>query len=213
MNKIQFEKFISHHKPIGTPEKADNALLEKYKDLVPSGLLEIWQHHGFGFYGNGFLQLINPDHFHEVLCGWLLREPDPTRIPFMITAFGTVIYYRMLGKDDTSGFVAEDVAFLEPNYRESDVFNWTYKTGMSGLKSLIPPKLDEFFDDFICDEENLKQLFYYENFEIAKEKYGVLEIDNMYCFKLALSLGGSDDIDEMIQGNARVQLDLLLQMC
>jgi tetratricopeptide (TPR) repeat protein len=34
----------------------------------------------------------------------------------------------------------------------------------------------------------------------------------MYCFKLALSLGGSEDIDEMMQGNAIVQLDLLLQI-
>jgi hypothetical protein len=198
MKSIQFEKFISHHKPIGTLEKADAILLEKYKDLVPTGLLEIWQHHGFGFYGDGFLQIINPDYFHEVLCGWLLREPDPTRIPFIITAFGTLIYYRMLEKDDESGFIAEDVAFLEPNYRESDVFTWS---------------LDGFFDDFICDEENLKQLFYHENFEMAKQKYGVLEIDNMYCFKLALSLGGNESIDEMIQGNARVQLDLLLQLC
>jgi hypothetical protein len=115
----------------------------------------------------------------------------------MITAFGTVIYYRMLGVSE-SGFVAEDVAFLEPNYRQSDVFTWS---------------LDEFFDNFICNEENLKQLFYYENFEITKEKYGVLEIDNMYCFILALSMGGNESVDEMIQGDARVQLDLLLQMC
>ncbi len=197
MEKIQFEKFISHHKPIGILEKVNVSLLKKYEDLVPTGLLEIWQHYGFGFYGNGFLQVINPDHFHEVLCGWLLREPDPTRIPFMITAFDTVIYYRLLGVSE-SGLVAEDVAFLEPNYRESDVFTWS---------------LDEFFDDFICKEENLQQMFYYENFEIAKEKYGTLEIDTMYCFKLALSMGGSESIDEMIQGNARVQLDLLLQMC
>ena len=78
MDTIQFENFILKHPPIGNLEKANSQLLEKYKNLVPNGLLEIWEHYGFGFYGNGFLQMINPDDFHEVLCGWLLREPDPT---------------------------------------------------------------------------------------------------------------------------------------
>ncbi len=198
MDTIQFENFILKHPPIGNLEKANSQLLEKYKTLVPNGLLEIWEQHGFGFYGNGFLQLINPDDFHEVLCGWLLRKPDPTRIPIMITAFGTVIYYRMLERDEENATIlAEDVAYLEPNYRETNVCSWS---------------LDGFFDDYICNQDILQEMFYYNNFEIAKEKYGVLETNNMYCFTLALSLGGSEDIDKMMQGNAIVQLDLLLQL-
>ena len=188
MESIEFEKFIIHHKPQGILQKADATLLEKYKNLVPNGLLELWKHYGFGFYGNGFLQMINPDDFHEVLCGWLLRKPDPARTPFMITAFGTIIYYRMLNRDvEFTELVTEDVAFLEPNYRETGVFAWS---------------LNSFFDDFICDDQNLQQMFYCENFEKAKEKYGVLEKNNMYCFTLALSIGGTEDIDNIIQGNA-----------
>ena len=198
MKSIEFEKFINYHKPYKTLQKADSSLLEKYKILVPNGLLELWENYGFGFYGNGFLQMINPDDYHEVLCGWLLRKPDPERIPIMITAFGTIIYYRMLVRDSENHHIlADDIAYIEPNYSTSDVYSWS---------------LHDFFDDFICDHENLQQMFYYENFEDAKAKYGDLKINNMYCFKLAFTLGGNEDINEMMQGSAQVQLDLLLQI-
>ena len=199
MKSIQFDKFILKYAPSATVEKADSNFLAKYQNLVPTQLIEIWEHYGFGFYGNGFLQLINPDVYHEVLCGWLLRKPDPTRIPFMINAFGTIIYYRLLQRDELSSqIIAEDVAFLEPNYRFSDVFSWS---------------LESFFEDFLCDEDNLQQMFYYENFDLAIQKYGPLLKNNMYCFKLALPLGGNDSVDQMMQGNAAVQLNLLLQLC
>jgi hypothetical protein len=194
---FQFQKFIDAHPPLAGVKKADIALLEKYKDHVPENLLELWKEYGFGFYGDGFLQLINPDVFHEVLCGWLMREPDFTRIPIMMTAFGTIVYYRMLARDEAGKIIADDVAYLEPNYSSTDTCAWS---------------LDGFFEDYLCEEENIDGLFYRDYFQNAKDNYGDLEKNEMFFFVPALRLGGSEDIDNMDKGNANVHLNILLQL-
>jgi hypothetical protein len=194
---MQFQKFIDAHPPLGNWQKADASLLEKYQGLVPEGLLEIWREYGFGFCSDGFLQMINPDSYHEVLCNWLMRESDFTRIPIMITAFGTIIYYRMLMKDEEGKIIADDVAYIEPNYSQTDTCAWS---------------LNDFFDKYLCDKINLNELFFYDFFPLAKENYGSLANDEIYFFVPALRLGGNEDINNMDKGHAVVHLDFLLQL-
>ena len=195
--QVQLNKFIENHLPSQNLEKASKSILEKYKNLVPESLLELWREYGFGFYGNGFLNLINPDDYHETLCNWLMRDLDNERIPIMITAFGTIIYYRMLGADDDGTIIAEDVAFIEPNYSDTGVLSWT---------------LDSFFNEYLIDLENSKSFYFQENFERAKKLYGNCKTNEMYFFVPALRLGGNEKVENIDKGNALVHLEILLQL-
>jgi hypothetical protein len=194
---LQFQKFIDLHSPSANVTPANSQLLEKYESMLPKGILEIWRNHGFGFYGNGFLQLINPDVFHEALCGWLMRDLDETRIPIIMTAFGTILYYRMLAKAEDGEILADDVAYLEPNYSATNTCAWS---------------IDSFFNEYLVDDQSINELFFSSYFQNAKEMYGKLEKNEMYFFVPALRLGGSESIDNMDKGNANVHLNLLLQI-
>ena len=197
MPNLQFQKFLEHFPPQGEPQKADPELLERYRDLVPTGLLELWQNVGFGFYGDGFLQLVHPDEYHQVLCGWLVRGPDPERVPFMLTAFGTLIYYRMLVRDPEGEILAEDVAYLEPNYRDSDVLCWS---------------LEEFFNDVLCEDDALSDFYGRDGWSNARTLYGPLNPNEIYFYRLALALGGAENFESLTRGDARVHLEILLQL-
>jgi len=65
MNNSVFNDFVREKDCPGT-------VLEKYKELVPSEIIDIWQQYGLGSFKNGFLKTINPDEYIgilECICG------------------------------------------------------------------------------------------------------------------------------------------------
>jgi GAD-like domain len=63
----------------------ENEWLSKWAHPV---LHELWAHVGLGSFGRGYLHLIDPTQWHELLCGWVAgNEINPARIPFARTAF------------------------------------------------------------------------------------------------------------------------------
>ena len=61
--------------------------------------------------------------YQDVLWSWLMKDqPDMTRLPIAISAFGLVFYYRLLSEDGD-----EDISFIDPqqlgNWGNSLVIN------------------------------------------------------------------------------------------
>ena len=48
-------------------KKVSNETIEKYKNKVPKELIEVWQKYGFGSLLNGYLKIVNPEDYKEVL--------------------------------------------------------------------------------------------------------------------------------------------------
>lgn len=42
-------------------------VIEKYKDQIPEELLRIWQEDGLGTFLDGYLKVINPDDYLELI--------------------------------------------------------------------------------------------------------------------------------------------------
>jgi len=183
------ENFLGKFKPTATV-KATDATVDKYKDIVPEGLMELWTIHGFGKYNNGYLEIINPDDYSDTLGNWLGKRVD-TYVPIALTAFGDLYYYRKLTDTD------EDVCILEPHYRKIDVCVWSH---------------DEFFNEYLCDERIHDGELRGELFKQAVEKLGELKNGEIYYFVPALILGGGEEIEHVDKGNAAVHLDMLFQM-
>jgi hypothetical protein len=192
MTELKLQSFVTKHISDSSVEPAPSALVEAYRGVLPDELLELWTRVGLGRYGDGLIQLVNPDEYKPVLYGWLmLATPNPDRIPIAISAFGKLFYYRKLAEG------AEDVAFIDPHWRSTDVVNWS---------------LEDFFNDSMCDEEIIEDVLQSELFTECVAKYGALAENEIYFYVPALALGGSEDVNSMDKGSALVHLELLLQM-
>ena len=42
-------------------------IIEKYKEQVPDEVIEIWKNYGLGSFLNGYLRVINPDDYKELV--------------------------------------------------------------------------------------------------------------------------------------------------
>ena len=67
-------------------------IIEKYKDQVPTELVQIWQEDGLGTFLDGYLKVINPDDYLELLQDSYFR--GDIAIPIFVTAFGDIITWE-----------------------------------------------------------------------------------------------------------------------
>lgn len=184
------ENFHKYHKPTDTCVPATKELLEQYSTKLPSCLLDIWKSSGLGKYSNGLIELIDPSEFEANLWTWLGREV-PNYVPFALTSFGELLYYRKLTEED------EDVCMIDIQYRKIETLVWS---------------MEAFFDDFLCSENERKEWLREELFMEAYQKQGILRKNEVYTFVPILAFGGAAEIEFVQKGNAQVYLDLVFQM-
>lgn len=94
-------------------------VIEKYRDQIPSELVQIWEEDGLGTFLDGYLKVINPDDYLELVQETYFR--GDISIPIFATAFGDIIvceekqYLRMVKyKDGSFDIFLEDLE----NYKE-----------------------------------------------------------------------------------------------
>ena len=190
---MQLQTFIDKFSVDQAGNTVSPETVKKYQAYLPEALLELWQNHGFGFYGNGLLQIINPELYQDVLWSWLMKDqPDMTRLPIAISAFGLVFYYRLLSDDGD-----EDVSFIDPHNSDIGVTAWS---------------LTDFFNDWICDDEIIEQFLEKSSLAKAQTQYGKLTDNQMYCYLPALRLGGRASDLNLDKGDAATHLDFLYQL-
>ena len=190
---MQLQTFIDKFPVDQVGNTVSPETVKKYQAYLPEALLELWQNHGFGFYGNGLLQIINPELYQDELWSWLMKdEPDMTRLPIAISAFGLVFYYRLLSEDGD-----EDVSFIDPHNSDIGVTAWS---------------LTDFFNDWICDDEIIEQFLEKSALAKAQTQYGKLTDNQMYCYLPALRLGGRASDLNLDKGDAATHLDFLYQL-
>jgi hypothetical protein len=176
------------------PASTSTELLEQFRGVLPDSLLALWVETGLGWYGEGLLQLVSPLDYLDTLAGWLARDlSDLTRVPVALTAFGKLVYYRRLGED------AEDVSVLDP-----------HRPG--GGAEVLAWSLQDSFNEALCDPEVQENMLDREVARQAAARLGKLKPGEMFFYRPALMLGGSDDLDSVGKGDAAVQLDFLLQL-
>ena len=176
-----------------TPVKVstiDPEIICQFKDVLPSGLIDLWKINGFGKYNNGFIEIINPNDYFNTLYTWLGKRVD-NYIPIAISGFGDLFYYRKLTEKD------EDVCFLNPHYRKIDTCTWD---------------LNSFFNKYLCDLGIQKEVLRKDLFDESVSKLGGLENAEIFFFVPALALGGGESIKYIKKGNCSIHLDILFQI-
>jgi len=184
------EKFKSHYIPDADCTLASEATIQKYEAKIPVTLLEIWKTTGFGKYNNGLIEFVNPEDFEDSLWTWLGKEV-PNYVPFAISAFGELFYYRRLSEVD------EDVCIIDIQYREIKTLIWSMKG---------------FLEDLLLDEEDRTIWLREKLFMEAFKQQGKLEKHEVFTFTPILAFGGAEEVEYLKKGNAQIYLDLVFQM-
>jgi hypothetical protein len=184
------EKFKNYYQPSSNCVIVSELMIKEYEGKVPNLLIDIWKTTGIGKYNDGLIELINPKDFEPNLWIWLGKE-FTNYVPFAITGFGELFYYRKLTETE------EDVCLVDIQYRKIEVLNWN---------------MESFFEDFLTNEEDRNEWLRQELFEIAISAKGNLLKNEIFTIVPILALGGATTLTNLQIGNAQVYQDLVFQM-
>lgn len=171
--------FVKGHPPREDVQPASEETIARYAGRVPDALLDLWRTHGFGHYGERQLELIDPTIWQETLDRWIVSPPsDAVRVPFMLTPFGILVYYRRLSDTD------EDVAMIDPFESEAELLTWS---------------LVDYFNDMLLHPKGLEGMVLEGWARVALEEKGPLapgqiyEVDRMMLTMQMMKIDGPLD--------------------
>ncbi|XOB63274.1 GAD-like domain-containing protein [Campylobacterota bacterium DY0563] len=180
---------------VGEPDRkieAPKEVIEKYKDILPEELLYYWEAYGFSSFNDGLLWFTNPDDYEELIDEYLKGTQFENRKDLYIiarSAFGRVFVWESK-KGNT--FILFSLLNMITFHADTDRKNLNLKEEnieINKQMSFSPQYLDE-------EDANDKPLF-----ERCLKKFGKLEADEMYGYKLSHFLGGAESIKNIEKVN------------
>ncbi len=158
--------------------------MDKYQNLIPAELLEVWQKYGLGSFYGGYLKIINPDEYRDVLDHSYYAAQES--VPIFATGFGDIIIWR---KNTYVELI---------KYRK-------------GAAETLSSGFDFFFGDLAAESRLVRKLD--KNlYNDAVSKRGALEYDECFAYAPLLPLGGSESVDNLQKVKIKPHIDLIRQM-
>src|SRR4028119_2363024 len=93
-----FAKLLARFPSYTIVEKPTPELIAQYRDLVPGELVEVWEQYGFGTFCDGYLKIVNPDDYTDLLADTyqLTSTATPTRpVVLFATAMGDLLVWEL----------------------------------------------------------------------------------------------------------------------
>lgn len=159
-------------------------VIKKYKNQVPAELVQIWQEDGLGTFLDGYLKVINPDDYLELLRDSYFR--GDIAIPIFVTAFGDIITW------EENAYVG----IVQYNIQDLDI---------------MIKRMDRFIE-YVDDEDFKDDYFDIPLYKKAVAKHGQLAYDECFGFVPLLVLGGFKDVDHMDKVKVREHIYLMYQL-
>ena len=164
--------------------EAPAKIIEKYEEQIPPELLEIWQICGFGTFANGYIKIINPDDYTDILENSYFASE--VSVPIFVTGFADIITW-------------EEGRFLGlVEYRKSDV-------------TIYPFNISHFLSKYHtsrCVVEFLDNDQYHE----AVKLLGKLKYDECFGYVPLLALGGNEQAEKLHKMKIIPHIDLITDM-
>ena len=164
--------------------KISEETIKKYQGRIPDELMEVWKNYGYGSFYNGYLKIINPDEYQEILEESYFN--GKISIPIFATGFGDIITWR------SGEFVTLII------YRKNDI-------------DVLVAGFEFFFGDLMTGKVLIRRLDK-GLYEEALSRYGTLEYDECFGFVPLLPLGGSEKVDNLEKVKILPHIDLITQM-
>ena len=159
-------------------------VIEKYEKQVPAELVQIWQEDGLGTFLDGYLKVINPDDYLELLQDSYFR--GGVAFSMFVTAFGDIITW------EENAYVG----IVQYNIQDLDI---------------MIKRMDRFIE-YVDDEDFKDDYFDIPLYKKAVAKHGELAYDECFGFVPLLALGGSKDVEHMDKVKVLEHICLMYQL-
>ncbi|MGE7765738.1 T6SS immunity protein Tdi1 domain-containing protein [Peribacillus sp. NPDC096540] len=150
-------------------EKAQAETINNFNGYIPEQVLEVWNKYGFGSILNGYLNIVNPEEYQELLKDVYVRNEDT--LVLFTTSMGDLIVWE------------DNKYLILLNFRKGEI-----KGISSGFKYFFPDLEDESFYQEILD---------WNPYPEAVEKYGEPDFDECFGYTPLLGLGGPEKVENM----------------
>ncbi|PUV24395.1 T6SS immunity protein Tdi1 domain-containing protein [Sphingobacterium athyrii] len=178
-----FEEFFKQYPDYTIQEKPTNEIIEKYQNQLPEVLIAFWKEYGFGSFMDGYLKVVNPDEFANILSdSYSPVYQNP------IVMFAT-------GLSDLIIWENNHTVLLDYRHGKSKVLE-------SGLKYLF----EDLTDSTYIDSDLLGK-----NFVAAKKRLGDLNFEESFGYVPLLGLGGAEKSENLDKVNLKVHISLISQ--
>lgn len=159
-------------------------LLHRYKTILPDELIKIWEDNGLARLMGGYLKVVNPEDYQELLKETYFR--GNISIPILVTALGDIVTFE---EDQYIGMV---------KYK-----NGNFVMLAKNFKRFIQNLGDDYF---------LEKYFQIPQYIEAVNKLGKLEQDECFGYVPLLGLGGSEKIQNLKKVKIREYIELISQL-
>lgn len=147
--------------------------LNKYKDLLPEELINIWKTYGYGTFLEGYLKVIDPDEFSSLINESYLRSEGT--IPIFTTS------------------MADIILFERDLNQESYVVMVNYRTG----KTKVVASKFSLFLRFLEEEAFKKKALEWLPYPEAIGEYKEPGYEECFGYTPLLGLGGAEKIENL----------------
>lgn len=178
MKRKIFEDFV-------TEMPASKETIEKYRGKLPAELIEAWEQYGFGTFLDGYLKMVNPDEYQELLRR--VYYDGANTIPMFVTAFADIITWE---RDEFIHHLD-----LKHNIEEYGLIGVGFKDFWDNLESGMIQRM----------------AFNIEGYEAAVKRLGKPGFYECFGYFPLLIMGGSEKVENLEKVDVRVHIDLMAQ--
>jgi hypothetical protein len=165
-------------------DKVLQNVMDEYEGILPEKLITAWKEYGFGTTLRGYIKIVNPKMFEEILKETYFRSKES--IPIMVTGFGDIITWE---KNKYVGIV---------KYRKGKV-------------NIVSASFKYFFQNLL-EESFLEEDLEWKPYIEAIDNYGKLEYDECFGYVPLLGLGGSEKVENLRKVKIREHIELITQL-
>lgn len=153
--------------------KVTEEVINKYSDIVPNEILNVWIQYGFGnFFGN-YLKAVNPDDYQDIVKETYVRNQNTTVL--FTTAMGDLILWENNGENEQYVILV--------NYRKG--------------KTKVLASRFELFLRFLEDDSFKARALDWQPYPEAVNQYGKPDFDECFGYAPLIGLGGSEKVENL----------------
>lgn len=180
-NEVQAEILEKVFKDYIKFSDVDEKLISQYEEKLPQKIIYIWKNYGLGTFYNGYLKIINPNEYKELIEKTYFQ--GNVSIPIFATAFGDIITWEK----------NQFIGIIKYRYGENDVIS-------DGFDFFYEDLLDGEFDD---TDFNIKK------YKEALNKYGMLEYDECFGYVPLITMGGKESVENIKKAKIKEHISLI----
>lgn len=180
-NEVQAEILEKVFKDYIKFSDVDEKLISQYEEKLPQKIIYIWKNYGLGTFYNGYLKIINPNEYKELIEKTYFQ--GNVSIPIFATAFGDIITWEK----------NQFIGIIKYRYGENDV---------------ISDEFDFFYEDLL-DGEFDDTDFNIKKYKEALNKYGMLEYDECFGYVPLFAMGGKESVENIKKAKIKEHISLI----